>query len=56
MKEVLKLTIKEYKGIAYYIDLVKGDVYSSEDIKNKCAVQRVVGYYKDGEVQIKKSQ
>ena len=56
VKDELKLTIKEYKGIAYYIDLERGDVYSSEDVKKKCAVPRIVGKYKDGEVQIKKSQ
>lgn len=55
VKEELKLTIKEYMGIAYYIDLDKGDVYSSEDVKNKCAVPRIVGKYKDGVVEIKKS-
>ena len=54
-KEELKLTIREYKGIAYYIDFEKGDVYSSEDIKNG-DVPRVIGKYKDGEVKIKKSQ
>ena len=43
-------------GIAYYIDLERGEVYSSEDIQNKCSVPRVVGEYKDGEVKIKKSQ
>ena len=56
VKEELKLTIKEYKGIAYYINLERGEVYSSEDIKNKCTVPRVVGEYKDGVVRIKKSQ
>ena len=56
VKEELKLTIKEYMGIAYYIDLERGEVYSSEDIQNKCSVPRVVGEYKDGEVKIKKSQ
>ena len=56
VKEELKLTIKEYKGIAYYIDLKRGDVYSAEDIKNKCPAPRVVGEYKDGTVEIKKSQ
>ena len=56
VKEELKLTIKEYMGIAYYIDLERGEVYSSEDIKNKCTVPRVVGKYKDGVVKIKKSQ
>ena len=56
VKEELKLTIKEYKGIAYYIDLERGDVYSSEDVKNKCAAPRIVGKYKNGEVEIKKSQ
>lgn len=33
-----------------------GSVYSSEDIKKKCNVPRVVGKYKDGVVEIKKSQ
>ena len=56
VKEELKLTIKEYKGIAYYIDLDSGDVYSSEDIQRKRNVARVVGKYKNGEVIIKKSQ
>lgn len=55
-KEELKLSIIDYKGIAYYIDLKTGEVYSSESVMKGGEGAEVIGMY-DGSVVIeKKSQ
>tara|TARA_B000000532_G_C18694321_1_gene331060 strand:+ start:57 stop:473 length:417 start_codon:yes stop_codon:yes gene_type:complete len=53
-KEELKLSLIEYKGIVYHIDLKKGEVYSTEDILNKSISPKIVGEYIDEKVILKK--
>tara|TARA_Y100000739_G_scaffold226961_1_gene235519 strand:+ start:316 stop:732 length:417 start_codon:yes stop_codon:yes gene_type:complete len=51
--EELKLSIIEYKGIPYYVDLSTGNVYASEEIMRKDRVSVVVGKYDGVKVEIK---
>ena len=53
-KAELKLSLIEYKGIVYHIDLKKGEVYSTEDILNKSISPKIVGEYIDEKVILKK--
>ena len=53
-KEELKLSLIEYKGIVYHIDLKKRDVYSTEDILNKSIEPKIVGEYIEDKVILKK--
>ena len=52
--EELKLSIIEYKGIPYYVDLSTGNVYASEEIMRKDKELVVVGKYDGLKVEIKK--
>ena len=54
-REELKLSIIDYKGIPYYVDLKTGNVYASEKVM-KGVGGVVVGLYDGLEVKIKKSQ
>lgn len=55
-KDELKLSIIEYLGIMYYIDLNTRKVYSTEDVLNKKNDPEVIGTYdNDNKVNIKKS-
>tara|TARA_Y100000768_G_scaffold253626_1_gene192697 strand:+ start:1315 stop:1731 length:417 start_codon:yes stop_codon:yes gene_type:complete len=51
--EELKLSIIEYKGIPYYVDLSTGKVYASEEIMRKDKELVVVGKYDGVNVEIK---
>jgi len=50
--EELKLSIIEYKGIPYYVDLSTGNVYASEEIMSKDKELVVVGKYDGVKVEI----